>query len=142
MDLGPLRIGPMIMYYFSMRITSRITSWSYDIKSWDTVYSCLDFMMSIIMGSEVLSVINMNTVVFWDVALYSLRDAYQCFHTICCLLLLPWRWRQHIPQKNWWQCVTLYGITSHRTEAPVILFSSNIHKEILKTVIQQFVVII
>jgi hypothetical protein len=26
MDLGPLRIGPMIMYYFSMRITSRITS--------------------------------------------------------------------------------------------------------------------
>jgi hypothetical protein len=41
--------------YFSMRITSGITSWSFGIKSWDTVYSCLDFMMLIIMRSEVLS---------------------------------------------------------------------------------------
>jgi hypothetical protein len=49
----------------------------------------------------------------------SLVDLYKCFGETCCLhlpgrrdwrnVLPPWRWRQHMPWKQW---LRIHGITS------------------------------
>jgi hypothetical protein len=31
------------------------------------------------------------------------------------LILLPWKWRQHVPLKHWYPSTRLHGFTSHKT---------------------------
>jgi hypothetical protein len=42
---------------------------------------------------------------------------YQHFGEIYCYHLLPWRYRQYIPPKRWYQPTRLHGVITQKTTA-------------------------
>lgn len=99
--------------------------WNYPLSGNWSLSFLVKFVQSVqILIFEVLMVVNIKIMVFWNVLLCSLVGRHQNFRGTCCLnlhgrsvgvTLLSWRWRQQLLSKYWYLSTRLCGITSQNS---------------------------